>query len=62
MARGSVTFLNHASVLINLDDTYILTDPWYDSPAFGSWLSTPPMLFNPVYLISLARSVKNFFM
>lgn len=56
-----VTFLNHASVLIQDNKSFILTDPWYNKAAFGSWLPTPPNIYNPVYLLSLARSSENFY-
>ena len=56
-----VTFLNHASVLIQDGDSFILTDPWYNKAAFGSWLPTPPTIYNPAYLLALARSSKNFY-
>ena len=32
-----ITYLNHASVMIQKDDNIIVTDPWYKKPAFGSW-------------------------
>ena len=31
-----ILFLNHSSVLIQYYGHYLLTDPWYDRPAFGS--------------------------
>ena len=55
-----VTFINHASTLIQNNDNIILTDPWYKKPAFGSWLSIPPSIYNPVYFIALAESNPNF--
>lgn len=34
-----ITFVNHASVLISQGDRHLLTDPWYDGPAFhDGWL------------------------
>ncbi len=56
-----ITFINHASVLIQDGKSFILTDPWYNKAAFGSWLPTPPSIYNPTYLLSLARSSDNFY-
>ena len=56
-----LTFLNHASVLIQDGKSFILTDPWYNKAAFGSWLPTPPTIYNPAYLLSLARSSESFY-
>jgi len=58
---NKVTFINHASVLIQNNDNIILTDPWYKKPAFGSWLSIPPSIYNPVYFLALAESNPNFY-
>lgn len=55
-----VTFLNHASVLIQNNDNIILTDPWYKKPAFGSWLSIPPCIYHPAYFIALAKTNPKF--
>lgn len=55
-----VTLINHASVLIQQDDIYVLTDPWFIKPAFGSWLPTPPMVYHPAYLLALAASNAKF--
>ena len=56
-----VTFINHSSLLIQNENCLILTDPWYSKPAFGSWLPSPPSLYHPVYLLSLAHSNKENF-
>jgi len=37
-----VTHVNHASILIEDNDNFILTDPWCLSPAFGGWVQNPP--------------------
>ena len=37
-----VSFISHASLLINFNNKYILTDPWYISKAFNSWSPNPP--------------------
>ena len=55
-----VKAVNHASVLIQEDDNFILTDPWYEQPAFGSWLPVPPTSIHPVYLLSLAKANPKF--
>ena len=47
-------------MLIQNNDNIILTDPWYKKPAFGSWLSIPPSIYNPVYFLALAESNPNF--
>jgi hypothetical protein len=49
----SVTFINHASVLIRYENSFLLTDPWFEKPAFGSWLPTFPMFVHPAYLAAL---------
>ena len=38
---SKITFINHASMLIETHDNKILTDPWYISPAFGTWHQYP---------------------
>jgi hypothetical protein len=50
-----VCFINHASVLIRRGDRYLLTDPWHQRPAFGSWLPSPPQYVHPVYLAALGQ-------
>jgi len=55
-----ITFINHASILIQNNDNFILTDPWYNKPAFGSWLSIPPAIYNPSYFVALAKNNCNF--
>ena len=57
---NKVTFLNHSSVLLQRGDNFILTDPWYDKPAFGSWLSVPPPIYHPAYFIAMAKSNPKF--
>jgi L-ascorbate metabolism protein UlaG (beta-lactamase superfamily) len=52
-----LTFLNHASVLIRYADFFLLTDPWYERPAFGSWLPTFPMFVHPTYLAALKEKL-----
>ena len=37
----NITFLNHASFLIESNGFYYLTDPWYISSAFGGWVQNP---------------------
>lgn len=55
-----VKAVNHASVLIQEGDSFILTDPWYEQPAFGSWLPVPPTSIHPVYLLALSKSNPKF--
>ena len=40
--------------MINDGDSFLLTDPWYDTKAFGRWTPSPPPFIHPVYLTSLA--------
>ena len=55
-----VKLVNHSSVLVQRGDEFILTDPWFEKPAFGSWLPVPPMSIHPAYLTSLASTNPNF--
>lgn len=48
-----VDYINHASLLLEADGSFILTDPWISKPAFGSWLPTFPPAIDPVALLSL---------
>jgi L-ascorbate metabolism protein UlaG (beta-lactamase superfamily) len=38
MISTRVQFINHSSVLIQTDNSFLLTDPSFQKPAFGSWL------------------------
>jgi hypothetical protein len=60
IAMNSIKFINHSSVLINDNNNFILTDPWFEKPAFGSWLPTPPCSVHPAYLVALSNTVENF--
>ena len=42
--------LSHATLLIKCGEHYLLTDPWFETPAFGSWVPNPPSFINPLYL------------
>lgn len=57
-------FLNHASVIVEYDDgknqQMVMTDPWFQKPAFGSWLPNPPTAFHPALLASLSYDHPNF--
>jgi len=53
----NLTFINHASVLIRYEDAFLLTDPWFERPAFGSWLPTFPMFVHPAYLAALGEKL-----
>lgn len=48
-----VLFQNHSSLLIQYADRYLLTDPWYNKPAFGSWLPSMAPYVHPSYLAAL---------
>lgn len=48
-----VLFQNHSSLLIQHEDRYLLTDPWYNKPAFGSWLPSMAPYVHPSYLAAL---------
>jgi hypothetical protein len=50
-----VCFVNHSSVLIRRGDKYLLTDPWHQRPAFGSWLPSLPQYMHPAYLAALGE-------
>ena len=53
----SVMFLNHASILIRKGDKYLLTDPWHQRPAFGSWLPTFAQYIHPTYIAALGKKL-----
>mgnify|MGYP003649774144 CR=1 FL=1 len=55
-----IKLINHSSVLIQEENSFILTDPWFEKPAFGSWLPVPPTSVHPAYLTALARSGADF--
>lgn len=55
-----IKLINHSSVLIKEKDCFILTDPWFERPAFGSWLPVPPTSVHPSYLVALSKTVDNF--
>lgn len=50
-----VLFQNHSSILLQYGDRYLLTDPWYNKPAFGSWLPSFPPYIHPTYLAALGE-------
>lgn len=52
-----VLFQNHSSLLIKHSDGYLLTDPWYNKPAFGSWLPTLAPYVHPSYLAALGNKL-----
>lgn len=57
---ASIKLINHSSILFEEDGNFILTDPWYEKPAFGSWLPVPPTSVHPSYLVSLSQAAKSF--
>ena len=48
-----VLFQNHSSLLLQYRDRYLLTDPWYNQPAFGSWLPSFAPYIHPTYIAAL---------
>lgn len=52
-----VLFVSHASLLIRKGERYILTDPWFQQPAFGSLLPSLPMSVHPAYLAALENKL-----
>tara|TARA_Y100001963_G_scaffold159784_1_gene265235 strand:+ start:998 stop:2332 length:1335 start_codon:yes stop_codon:yes gene_type:complete len=57
---SSVKLVNHSSVLVQDKNEFILSDPWFEKPAFGSWLPVPPTSVHPAYLVCLAKSSAKF--
>ena len=55
--KTSVMFINHASLLIKKGDRYLLTDPWHQRVAFGSWLPTFAQYVHPTYLAALGSKL-----
>lgn len=53
----SVMFVNHASILLKNEGKFMLTDPWFQKPAFGSWLPTFPQYCHPAYLAALRENL-----
>lgn len=41
MANYEISFINHSSLSIVEKNITILTDPWFISPAFGTWCQNP---------------------
>lgn len=58
MSRTEVLFLNHASVLVKYDGEFLLCDPWFETPAFGSWLPVPALFCHPTYLSALGDKLR----
>ena len=60
---SKVTFINHSSILFSLgkNKKTFLTDFWYQSPAFGSWLPSALPIYHPTYLAGLSYN-KNFYL
>lgn len=52
-----ILFQNHSSLLIECNGKYLLTDPWLDQPAFGSWLPSFPPYIHPSYLAALGENL-----
>jgi L-ascorbate metabolism protein UlaG (beta-lactamase superfamily) len=58
--QTQIHYLSHATVLIPYGNHFLLTDPWYQRPAFGSWLPIPPITVHPSYLVALASGSHSF--
>jgi hypothetical protein len=55
-----MTFLNHSSLLIQTSRHVILTDPFWEKPAFETWYPSPPSYLHPAYILAIAKSVERF--
>lgn len=55
--KTRVMFVNHASLLIKKGGHYLLTDPWFQKVAFGSWLPTFAPHVHPTYLAALGNKL-----
>lgn len=43
-----VTYLGHAAILVDVDGTRILMDPWLTDPTYhGTWFHYPPLVLGP---------------
>jgi hypothetical protein len=49
-----ILHINHASILIRNGDRYLLCDPWFIAPAFGTWTQNPSP---PAALINFILSI-----
>mgnify|MGYP003976213621 CR=1 FL=1 len=58
--KTQIHFLNHSSLLVNYNDQFLLTDPFFFKPAFETWLPVPPAYINPAYLLAISKTVKHF--
>ena len=58
MSDTTLLFLNHSSIIVRYKEEYILCDPWFEKPAFGSWLPTFGMFVHPMYIASLEDKLK----
>ncbi len=45
----NITFIGHASILIETRGIRVLSDPWWRGPCFGAqWWNCPPPYLDPV--------------
>ena len=51
MQKNTIKFISHASMLINVGDCFILTDPWYLTNAFGGWVQSHPAIVEDIDFI-----------
>jgi hypothetical protein len=61
-SKTNLLFVNHSSVLLENNGWYIWTDPFFNTPAFGSWLSAPPMCLHPTQLLTQALANPDHFL
>jgi hypothetical protein len=55
---STLFFVSHASFLLRVGERFLLTDPWYGTPAFSSWRPCPPPTLNPDVLLGLSHAGK----
>lgn len=54
----NITHINHASILIESNGYFILTDPWVESHAFSGWRQQPGPSIKKIEEISKISSSK----
>lgn len=57
-SETSIFFISHASVVIRYDDYILVTDPYFISPAFTTWKTSPYATISPDVLITLSKGKK----
>ena len=56
MASYEISFINHSSLCIVDENSTILTDPWFISPAFGTWYQNPSPNYEDIERITKEKS------